>query len=284
MFDKIGIVGMGLMGGSLGMACRQRVLARNVVGIVRRVSAIDEVLGHGAADQVTLDIAEGVSSADLVVMATPVETMAALTKLAKRALSRRCIVSDVASVKGSIVSRMERLLKSTCHYVGAHPMAGSEKSGIEAASPTLFDGATCILTPTENSSRAAVRKVRKFWEALGCRVVYLPPREHDLSVALVSHLPHVAASCLVNALGQGAGDPLSVLQVAGEGFRDTTRIAAGSPELWAGICMENRSALLRCLKVFGDEVSRFAGLLERRDREGLRHFFQKAKELKDRSN
>jgi len=284
MFNKITIVGMGLIGGSIGAACRQKGLAKKVVGVVRRTSAVDEVLQRGAADEVLLDIREAVVSAELVVMATPVESIPGLAREARPALSRRCVVTDVGSVKESIVSRMERLLRSRCRYVGAHPMAGSEKSGIAIASPTLFEGATCIITPTKNSSPAALRKVRRFWEALGCDVVYLNPRQHDLSVALVSHLPHVAASCLVNVLARSSRDPLSTARLAGKGFKDTTRIAASSPSLWAGICIENRDAILRVLEKFGQEISEFTSLLRNEDRPGLQDFFQRAKQLKDRSS
>lgn len=281
MFNRIAIVGMGLIGGSLGMACIQRGLAREVVAVVRRPSAIDEVLDHRAAHAVTLDIAEGVLGSDLVVMATPVESIPVLAKSALKAFSRRCIVTDVGSVKGQLVSRMERLLKPVCHFVGAHPMAGSEKSGIGVASSTLFDGAPCIITPTKRSSPAAVRKVKRLWESLGCRVVLLDPRQHDLSIALVSHLPHAAAVCLVNTLAAVSLNPLSTASLAGSGFRDTTRIAAGSPELWVQICMANREALLRSLRSFAGSVSEFAALLQKKDREGLYAFLEKAKQLKD---
>jgi prephenate dehydrogenase len=284
MFNKITIVGMGLMGGSLGMACRHRRLASKVVAVVRRPSAVEEVRNHDAADEVFLDISDGVASADLVIMATPVESIPGLARQCRGALRRRCIVTDVGSVKRSLVTRMERLLASTCHYVGAHPMAGSEKSGIHIASPVLFQGATCIVTPTRNSSPTAVRKVRNFWEALGCQVVYLSPRQHDLSIALVSHLPHVAASCLVNALADSSRDPLPTVKLAGKGFKDTTRIAAASPNLWAGICIENRGAILRSLDGFSKEISEFAALLRNKDRRGLEAFFQKAKEVKDSSD
>jgi prephenate dehydrogenase len=283
MFNKITIVGMGLIGGSVGMACRQRGLTKKVTAVVRRTSAIDEVLDHNAADEVFLDIPEGVTAADLVIMATPVESMPALTRKAKASLSARCIVTDVGSVKRSVVSQMERLLKSTCRFVGVHPMAGSEKSGIAIASPTLFDEAICIITPTESSSTAAVRKVRKFWEALGCRVVYLTPVQHDTSIALVSHLPHVVASCVVTAIARRSQKPLSTMKLAGQGFKDTTRIAAGSPDLWAGICIENKDAILRSLRGFADEIAEFTDLLEHKDRQGLRDFLHRAKELKDRS-
>jgi prephenate dehydrogenase len=284
MFNKITIVGMGLIGGSVGMACRQKGLAEKVVGVVRRTSAIQEVLDHAAADEVSLDIGEGAASADLLVMATPVEAMPVLARQARSALKRSCIVTDVGSVKRSVVSRMERVLKSTCHYVGAHPMAGSEKSGIRIASPTLFEGATCIITATRNSSPTAVRKVRRFWEALGCGVVYLSPQQHDLSIALVSHLPHVAASSLVNVLARSSRDPLSTMKLAGKGFKDTTRIAGASPKLWAGICLENRDALLRHLENYRQELSEFAALLENEDRGGLQGFFERARELKERSS
>jgi prephenate dehydrogenase len=204
-----------------------------------------------------------------------------MTRKARKSLSRRCIVTDVGSVKGQLVSRMERLLKSVCPFVGSHPMAGSEKSGIAVASPTLFDGVPCIITPTKHSNPAAVRKVKRFWQSLGCRVVSLTPRQHDLSIALVSHLPHAAAACLVNTLADASRDPRPALGLAGSGFRDTTRIAAGSPELWVQICMANRDALLRSLSRFAGNVAEFAALLQNKDRKGLHAFLEKAKQLKD---
>ncbi len=266
------------------MACRRRRLARKVVGVVRRTSAIEEVLDRGAADEVFLDISEGVASADLVVMATPVDSIPFLTRKARSNLPSRCVVTDVGSVKNSLVRRMERLLKATCYFVGAHPMAGSEKSGIAIASPRLFENAPCIVTPTKNSNPTAVRKIRRFWEAIGCRVFSLSPRQHDIAVALVSHLPHVAAASLVNAIAEHSRDPIAIIELAGTGFKDTTRIAAGSPRLWGGICMENRDAILRSLDSLAKEISEFSDSLRNKDREALEGFFEKARAIKEASN
>lgn len=275
---------MGLIGGSIGMAsCKQR-LAEKVVGIVRRESAIDEVKEHYAADNVTMDIEEGVSDADHVIIATPISAIEELTSRAKPALKKECIFSDVASVKATIVDRLESILRSTCFYVGVHPMAGSEKQGIAIADAGLFKNAICIITPTENSDKNAIDRVAEFWQRLGSIVRYLSPRDHDEKIAMVSHLPHIAASAVINALSSNSKEPIETIGFAGPAFKDVTRISASSPDMWVEICMANRDAVLRAVKSYNLEIANFIEMLQNRDAKGLRKLFQKAKDLKEASS
>jgi 3-phosphoshikimate 1-carboxyvinyltransferase len=280
MFNKITIVGMGLIGGSIGMACVRHALAREVMAVVRRDEARAEVLEHEAAHDVTLDLQEGVSGAELVVLAAAVDAIPELAHQAAPALSARAIVTDVASVKAAIVARLEETLGGVCRFVGSHPMAGGERAGIANATPDLFRDAVCLVTPTERTDREALETVTRFWRRLGCTVESLGPDEHDKVVALVSHLPHVVAAAVVNAIG-GAGNPATTIRCAGPSFRDVTRIASSPPEMWAQICMGSRDALLAAVQGFREEADGFARCLEAGDADGLRAFFAEAKELKD---
>ncbi len=280
MFSKITIVGMGLIGGSIGMACVRHALAREVMAVVRRESAMAEVREREAAHDVTLDLQEGVAGAELVVLAASVEAIPELAHQAAPALSAQAIVTDVASVKADIVRRLEETLGGVCRFVGSHPMAGGEQAGIAHAEPDLFRHAVCLVTPTEHTDADALEKVTQFWRRLGCTVHALGPGEHDEAVALVSHLPHVAAAAVVNAIGRTA-DPETAMRCAGPSFRDVTRVAASSPEMWTEICMGNRDALLAAAGDLRDEAGRFVECLEACDAEGLRSFFAEARRLKE---
>ena len=280
MFDKITIVGMGLIGGSIGMACVRRGVARKVVAVVRRESAKAEVRDRDAAHDVTLDLQEGVAGADLVVLCASVEAIPELAKQAAPALSPKTIVTDVASVKAAIVSRLDKALNDICRFVGSHPMAGGERAGIANADPDLFRDAVCLVTPTERTDPEALETLTQFWQQLGGTVESLGPDEHDEAVALVSHLPHVVAAAVMRAIGR-ASDPARAIRVAGPSFRDVTRIASSPPEMWTQICLSNRDALLAAVRACADEAGRFAACLEAGDVEGLRAFFAEAKTLKD---
>ncbi len=271
---------MGLIGGSIGMACVRHALAREVMAVVRREEARAEVREREAAHDVTLDLQEGVAGAELVVLCASVEAIPELAHQAAPALSARAIVTDVASVKASIVSRLEQTLSGVCRFVGSHPMAGGERAGIAHATLDLFRNAVCLVTPTEHTDPEAFETVTQFWRRLGCTVESLGPHEHDKAVALVSHLPHMAAAAVMNAIGRSS-DPVAAMRCAGPSFRDVTRIAASPPEMWTQICMGNRDALLSVVRGFGEEAGRFAECLEAGDAEGLHAFFAKAKRLKE---
>ncbi|HLP75392.1 MAG TPA: prephenate dehydrogenase/arogenate dehydrogenase family protein, partial [Candidatus Paceibacterota bacterium] len=243
-FQKITIVGVGLLGGSLGLAVRRHGLVGEVAGYVRREAAIAECEKAGVADYATTDLLAAVSGADLVVLCTPLAQMRSLVTQLLPALKRGAIVTDVGSVKASVVRDVCGLIrKSGAHFIGSHPMAGGEKTGVSASRADLFENAVCVVTPTRNSNQAALRKVEQFWKALGSRVIRLAPEVHDQLVSRSSHLPHISAAVLANLVLNPAL-PVEQSKLCATGFRDTTRIASGSPEMWRDIALANRKNLV----------------------------------------
>jgi prephenate dehydrogenase len=266
---RLAIVGVGLLGGSVAKAARARGIAQEIVGVGRDVGRLDAARRDGAADRVTTDLADGVRDADVVVLGAPVVTLLSLLEAVASVVSPETIVTDVGSTKGAIVAAAERLRRvRPLRFVGSHPMAGSEKSGYAHARTDLFDGATVIVTPTETSEPTAVKTVTALWEALGAgRVVTLDPDAHDRAVAAISHLPHLVAFALVDAVERfepGAFD------VAARGFRDTTRIAAADPTMWEEIFLANRTAIAAGLEQFRDSLSDLARLVADGDGAALR--------------
>jgi prephenate dehydrogenase len=280
-FEKVAIVGVGLLGGSLGQALRKRRLARHVVGCVRRHSNIAECRRARAADRATMDLAAGVAGADLVVLCPPIGQMAPVFERLMPHLKRGAIVTDVGSVKASVVRELEPLAaKAGAHFVGSHPLAGSEKTGVAAAVPDLYLGALCVVTPTPRSHRPAVKAVTRFWEAVGARVLELNPQVHDQLVARSSHLPHLLAAQLVNhSLGGKAANDVAAL--CATGFRDATRIASGSPEMWRDIAIANRRNLARELRAFIAALRRLQRLVQTGGPVDLSRFFVQAKQRRD---
>jgi len=280
-FKQVSIVGVGLLGGSLGQALRERKLAGRVVGCVRRKASLAECRRAGAVDVATLDFAAGVAEADLVILCTPIARMRPLFEELLPHLKLGAIVTDVGSVKGSVVRELETLArKAGVHFVGSHPMAGSERMGVSAARPDLYAGAVCIVTPTRQSDRRAVRAVEQLWKSVGARVLSLTPQNHDQLVARSSHLPHLLAAQLVNHVlgGQPGRAPAALCAT---GFRDTTRIASGSPEMWRDIAVANAKNLRRELARFRRALQRLEGQLQRGDAAALAHFFESAKVRRD---
>ena len=251
-FRKITIIGVGLLGGSIGLAARKRRVAGEIAGFVRREKTVAECEKFGAADFATTDLLAAVSNADLIILCTPLSQMRPLAEQFLPALKRGAIVTDVGSVKAGVVRELESLVsKAGAHFVGSHPMAGAEKTGVAAARVDLFENAVCVLTPTKKSNAAAVRKLEQFWKSLGARVVKLPPEQHDLLVSRSSHLPHVVAAALANLVLNPA-NPKQQAALCAAGFRDTTRIASGSPEMWRDIALANRKNLSRSVDAFVD--------------------------------
>ncbi len=280
-WNRITLVGVGLLGGSLGQALRQRRLAGEVVGYVRRAASVNECRGAGAVDAATRDLLSAVTGAELVVLCTPIGRMRLLVEQMLPALRRGTIVTDVGSVKGSVVRELEPLLaKAGAHFIGSHPMAGAEKLGVGAARPDLFVDAVCVVTPTRRSNRAAQRKVQRLWEAVGGRVLALTPEKHDALVSQSSHLPHLLAVHLVNfVLGQARRPEQG--RLCANGFRDTTRIASGSPEMWRDIALTNRKNLVAALDAFTNELRKFRRVLKQGDVKTIAEVFVRAKERRD---
>ena len=285
LFQQMTIVGVGLIGGSLGMICKQQGLVKTIVGGGRRVENLKKAVEWKVIDRYATDLAEAAAGSDLFVLATPVDTFEAALRACAPRLARGAIVTDVGSVKGPLVERMEALVPAGIRVVGAHPIAGKEKTGVEAASLDLFRDALCVLTPTSQTDPDALAKVRRLWEACGTRTREMEPLLHDRVLAAVSHLPHVLAFALVNATAtfQERNMPYLDLQAfAGGGYKDTTRIAASSPEMWRDICLWNRDNLLCQIELYEARLNHIKALLKAGDAEGLTREFTQAKHLREK--
>ncbi len=259
MIRRLSLVGLGLLGGSVAKAARGLRLADEIVAVGRDRERLEPALRDGMVDRVTTDLADGVSGADFCLLATPVATLAALLPAVWAALPADAVLTDVGSTKAAIVRAAERLGETRpLAFVGSHPMAGSEQAGYPVSRPDLFRGATVILTPTERTDSHAVKRVGAFWEALGGRLLTLDPLTHDRATAAISHLPHLVADALVDAVVRM--DP-RFFEVAGRGFKDTTRIAASDARVWREIFQENRVGLTEALGAFRAALDYLEGLL-----------------------
>jgi cyclohexadieny/prephenate dehydrogenase len=280
-WHSISLIGVGLLGGSLALAIKRRQLAARVVACVRREAALAECRKLGLADVVTQDLEEAVHGSELVILCTPLSQMAGLTGQMRPFLQPGAILTDVGSVKGTVVRDLEPLARQAgAEFVGSHPMAGSEKTGVAAARADLFENAVCLVTPGRSSPTEAVVRVEEFWRSVGGCPLRLTPEAHDDLVSRSSHLPHVVAAELANYVLSPV-HPKEQALVCANGFRDTTRIAAGSPEMWRDIALANRQNLSRVLGVFIEDLQEFQWALERQDVVAIEEFFAKAKQRRD---
>ncbi len=281
LFRKVTLVGVGLLGGSLGLALRQRQLAAVVTGCVRRAASLDECLRAGAVDEATLDVQSAVRDADLVILCTPIGQMAELAARFAPALRAGSVVTDVGSAKGSVVRAVEPLVAATGgRFIGSHPMAGTEKTGVRSARADLYQGAVCVITPTSGSDPEARERIESLWRALGCRILVVSPEHHDDLVSRSSHLVQVVAAQLVNSVLSPARPAEQALLCAG-GFRDATRTASGSPEMWRDIALANRESLCRALDELTGALHATRALVQAGDPQALSAFFAQAKQRRD---
>ena len=274
-FERVAVVGLGLLGGSVAGAARARGIAKRVVGVSRGRDTAAAAVAAGLADEGTAELAAGVAGADLVVLCTPIFAMADTLRRAAPHLAPGALVTDVGSVKGRLVETLPGLLPAGVTYVGAHPMAGSHQTGLRHASKELFEGAACVLTPTATTPPSALARVRGFWSALGARIFERDPAQHDAEVAWVSHLPHAVAFAYAASLAAAPGNAFAL---KGAGFRDFTRIAASDPELWADILATNAKALSGPLAHAAGELARLSRAIEAGDVEALHRFLAAASE------
>ena len=280
-FRKITIIGVGLLGGSLGLAVRRGGLAAEVAGYVRRDATVKDCEAVGAVDYATTDLLAAVSGADLVVLCTPLAQMRAVTEQFLPALKNGALVTDVGSVKAGVVRDLENLVaRAGAHFVGGHPMAGGEKMGVKASRADLYAQAVCIITPTPRSHAGSVRKLEKFWQALDSRTVRMDAAEHDRLVSRSSHLPHLVAAVLARVV-LDPRQPREQATLCATGFRDTSRLAAGSPEMWRDISLSNRKNLARAAEAFIADLNRFQAVLKDGDAAAIEAFFSGAKTLRD---
>jgi prephenate dehydrogenase len=281
LFKKITIIGIGLLGGSIGLAVKRRKLARQIAGFVRRRASLKDCERAGAVDFATTDLLAAVWDADLVILCIPLAQMRSRVRAMLPALKRGAIVTDVGSVKASVVRELESLIqKSGARFVGSHPMAGAEKTGVAAARTDLFEKTVCVVTPTKKTNRAALKTVEQFWKAVGSRVLVLKPEIHDALVSRSSHLPHVVAATLASHVLNPA-HPKSQAALCANGFRDTTRIASGSPEMWRDIALANRKNLGRSLDAFIADLRKFQRLVKKGNAKAIANFFETAKKRRD---
>jgi 3-phosphoshikimate 1-carboxyvinyltransferase len=269
VIHRLAIVGLGLLGGSVAKGARAAGMARHIVGVGRNPGRLAPALADGGVDEVTTDLARGVAGADFVVLAAPVATIESMLEEVWRAVGRDAVVTDVGSTKAAIARRAAELARQRPFgFVGSHPMAGSEQSGYAVARADLFRGATVIVTPDDTTAPGVVKGVSGFWERLGAgRVLSLEPEVHDRAVAAISHVPHLVACALVDAVQRA--DPEAFALAAG-GFRDTTRIAAGDPEMWLQIFLANRTAVAAGVRDLRAALDDLLGLMQAGDADGLR--------------
>jgi prephenate dehydrogenase len=276
-FERVAVLGLGLLGGSVALAARSRGLAARVAGATRRREVREAALRSGAVDEVGGfdDAADG---ADLVVLATPVFAMADVLRAVAPRLREGALVTDVGSVKAVLAETLPGLLPRGAHYVGAHPMAGSHHSGFQHARADLFEGMPCIVN--RNADTAARDRVCDFWRALGARVVLRDPARHDAEVAWMSHVPHVVAFAFARALGVA---PEGAHEVAGSGFRDFTRIAHSDPELWGDILTANRKAIVAPLQAVAASLADLGRAIEAGDADAVERWIAEAQAATTRS-
>jgi len=270
---KIAIVGVGLIGGSIGLAVKRANPRVQVIGIGRRRKSINKALKSGAIDKGTLDLQKGVKDADMVIVAVPAGKIIDWVKRSAGFVKKDCLITDVASTKQKIVAEIE---KSRIFFAGSHPLAGSEKKGVEAAKAGLFEGAVCFLTKTRKTNLGALKRLTGFWRGLGAKTIIISPQAHDRLVAFTSHLPHLTSAALMNAV------PSVLLNFTGSGFKDTTRIAKSSPELWTDICLTNSKQILCSLNKIEKELAKFKKAILYGSKVRLQKIFEEAKKKRDK--
>lgn len=275
MFKKVTIIGAGLIGGSIGMAIRKKGLADEVWGLTRHLNSLKAAKEKGVVDRITLDLEEAVTGADLIIIAVPVLSIPKIAREIIRFVKMGAIITDVGSAKGKIVSEVERIVKDKAFFVGAHPMAGSEKKGVGLARADLFTGAPLIITKTKNTKRTALKKILELWRFLDAKVIIMKPVQHDRAIAAISHLPHLVATALVNITERNE------LGVAGAGFKDTTRIAAGDPIMWRDICLANKKEIIDSIERFEKELSELKKLIKKGAQRDLIKRFKNAKKKRE---
>jgi prephenate dehydrogenase len=269
--NQLTIVGVGLIGGSVGLAAKAAGLAGRVVGVGRDEPTLARAQAAGAIDRFTIVAADAAQDADLVVVCTPVDRIAADVRACAAAAPARCVLTDAGSTKGSLVAE----LAGEPRFVGSHPLAGSERRGAVNGRADLFAGRVVVVTPAGHTDLEAVAVVERFWQALGATTVRMSPDAHDKALAVTSHLPHAAASALAGVT------PPEWLPLTAGGFRDSTRIAAGDPALWAAIFRANRPAVADAVRRYQQAVSEFARLLDADDGPGLERWLADGKRVRD---
>ncbi|HZD61051.1 MAG TPA: prephenate dehydrogenase [Anaerolineae bacterium] len=276
MKTVVSILGIGLIGGSLAAALKQQSASYEIVGYNRRAPAIDEALKRGIIDRAAESIEEAASVADVIFVAVPVKQIPNYAVRAANSAKRDAIITDVGSTKANITAEVEPHIPEGVHFIGGHPMAGSEHTGVTAANPSLFKNAHYLLTPTSKTDMAAYKRLHSMLTSIGANVLAIDPQKHDRAVAVISHLPHMLAAVLMNLASSEAHDTENILMLAAGGFKDTTRIAAGSPQMWIDICLDNRDAIIYSIEKMNDMLESLSHAIGEEDKDRIRDVLERA--------
>jgi prephenate dehydrogenase len=277
-FNKATILGVGLIGASFALALKKYGLCDEIIGYGRREENLARAMEKRIIDSYDLDPAKACDGADLILFAMPVGIFVDIAKKIRGSLKKDSIVTDVGSVKGKLVRDMEAIMPEKVFFIGGHPIAGSDRSGIDTAAAEIFNNAKCIITPTANADEDAVNKIISLWKTFGSLVRLINPDEHDRIYAAVSHLPHLIAYEIVNTV---ADIESSYLAFSGQGFKDATRIASSTPDVWRDICLLNKDNLLEYVEIFKANLDRVSRYLRANDSESLERDFNNARTLRE---
>ncbi|MCF6180207.1 MAG: prephenate dehydrogenase/arogenate dehydrogenase family protein [Geopsychrobacter sp.] len=279
--DRLTVIGVGLIGGSLALALKEAGFVGEVVGCGRGKPNLEVAQKLGIIDRYERDPKRAVEGADLIFLATPVRTLAAVVAEIVPALKPGAIITDGGSVKAEVLREITPLMPEGVHFVAGHPIAGTEQSGAEAAFADLYKGKRCILTPNAQTDTEALEGVTAMWQAAGSEVVCMPVEKHDRVLAAISHLPHMVAYSLVNAVGSYDHYEENILEYSAGGFRDFTRIASSDPSMWRDIALTNQTALLEMMEQFENFFAELKEDVRKGDIDRLFEFFLRSKELRD---
>jgi|TARA_B100001173_G_scaffold280147_1_gene263403 cyclohexadieny/prephenate dehydrogenase len=280
-FEKVCIVGLGLIGGSVGLAIKRSNISNQITGYARSNSTLERAIELGLVDKVEDNLKDAVNDCDLVILATPLSAFKKLVEEMSPFLKKDCIITDTGSAKLSVIEDLSGILPSNVEFVPGHPIAGTEESGPDAGFAELFDNRWCILTPTDDNSSHAVDLVREFWESIGSKVEIMDPLHHDKVLAITSHIPHLIAFNIVGTANNLANvTEKEVVKYSAGGFRDFTRIAASDPKMWSDIFTYNSEAVLEMLELFSNDLAKLKSAVIKKDSDLLFSNFEKTREVR----
>ena len=280
-FKKVCIIGLGLIGGSIGLAMKRSKISNQIIGFARSNSTLKRAIELGLVDKVKDNLEDAVNDCDLIILATPLSTFKKLVEEMSPFLKKDCIITDTGSAKLSVIEDLRGILPNNVEFIPGHPIAGTEESGPDAGFAELFDNRWCILTPTEENSSNAIGRIKEFWESIGSKVEIMDPLHHDKVLAITSHIPHLIAFNIVGTANNLANvTEKEVVKYSAGGFRDFTRIAASDPKMWSDIFTYNSEAVLEMLELFSDDLAKLKAAVIKKDSDLLFSNFEKTREVR----
>lgn len=280
-FKKVCIIGLGLIGGSIGLAMKRSKISNQIIGFARSNSTLKRAIELGLVDKVKDNLEDAVNDCDLIILATPLSTFKKLVEEMSPFLKKDCIITDTGSAKLSVIENLRGILPNNVEFIPGHPIAGTEESGPDAGFAELFDNRWCILTPTEENSSNAIDLIKEFWESIGSKVEIMDPLHHDKVLAITSHIPHLIAFNIVGTANNLANvTEKEVVKYSAGGFRDFTRIAASDPKMWSDIFTYNSEAVLEMLELFSNDLAKLKAAVIKKDSDLLFSNFEKTREVR----